>query len=596
VPSVSDEPTLWSEDVVAPEAKAKTPSGPKVEGRVVRVLPDEPAIAKEFDYLVPEKLGDQVRVGTRVRIPLAGRRVGGWVVAVDVSPPPGVTPRPLAKLSGLGPPPDLIDLARWAAWRWSGRPASFLRTASPDRNVPALPSAPPRSAPPAGAAALPTGPRAVVRVPPAEDPYDMCLAAVGLGNGLIVCPNVELARSVGMRLRRAGVPVAFHPRDWALGAAGATVVGTRAAAWAPVADLAAVVVLDEHDEGHAQEQTPTWHARDVVAERAARAGVPCILVSPCPTLEALAWGPLTVPSRHDERAGWPIVDVLDRRADDPRTGLIAPGLVTLLRSDRRVLCVLNRTGRARLLACARCGELARCEACDAAVSQPDEGRLVCPRCGRERPMVCAECGATKLKLVRQGVSRVREELEALVGEPVGEASTPSSEALERRVVVGTEAVLHQAGRADVVAFLDLDQELLAPRYRAAEQALALLARAARLVGGKAGGGRLVLQTRLPKHEVIQAALHADPARVATAEAERRELLRFPPAAALAEVSGPTAEAFVQALGRPEGVEVLGPADGRWLLRAPDHQTLCDALAATPRPSRRLRLAVDPPRV
>src|SRR5690606_28835789 len=137
---------------------------------------------------------------------------------------------------------------------------------------------------------------------------------------------------------------------------------------------------------------------------------------------------------------------------------------------------------------------------------------------------------------------------------------------------------------------------LAPRYRAAEQALGLVVRAARLVGGRAGGGRLVLQTRVPRHEVVLAALHADPTRVADAERERRELLRFPPAAALAEVSGAAAPASVAALGRPPGVDVLGPADGRWLLRAPDHATLCDALAGLPRPPGRLRLVVDPLRV
>ena len=96
-------------------------------GPVVRVLPDEPAIAKTFDYLVPESLGDQVRVGDRVRVALAGRRVGGWVVATGVEPPPGVALRPLARWSGRGPTPDLIALADWAAWRWAGRPASFLR-------------------------------------------------------------------------------------------------------------------------------------------------------------------------------------------------------------------------------------------------------------------------------------------------------------------------------------------------------------------------------------------------------------------------------------------------------------------------------------
>ena len=116
------------------------------------------------------------------------------------------------------------------------------------------------------------------------------------------------------------------------------------------------------------------------------------------------------------------------------------------------------------------------------------------------------------------------------------------------MVVGTEATLHQVDRADVVAFLDIDQELLAPRYRAAEQAMSLVSRAAGLLGGKDGGGRLVLQTFVPRHEVVQAALHGDPTRVASVEHDRRELLRFPPVTAMAEVSGPAAPAFVGALG------------------------------------------------
>jgi primosomal protein N' (replication factor Y) len=547
-----------------------------------------------------------VRVGDRVRVALGGRRVGGWVVAADVSPPPGVTLRPLAKWSGRGPTPDLLDLAEWAAWRWAGRPAQLLRTASPERNVMSLPRAVSRSRPRNRRVHDDFGGEnggfveGVVRVPPAADVYPVVEAAAARGNALVLCPTLPQARALGLRLRRAGVPVALHPRDWALGAAGATVVGTRAAAWAPVGDLAAVVVVDEHDESHQQEQAPTWHARDVAVERARRAGVPCVLTSPCPSLEALARGRLTAPSRSDERDGWPIVDVVDMRREDPRTGLLPPALVRLLRSDRRVLCVLNRTGRARLLACAACGELARCERCEAAVGQPGD-ELACARCGATRPIICANCGATKLRTVRQGVTRVRDEIAALVGEPVDEVTgvRPPSGGLGTRVVVGTEATLHQLDRADVVAFLDLDQELLAPRYRAAEQALALLARSARLVGPRSDGGRLVLQTHLPRHEVVQAALHGDPSRVAEAEAERRELLRFPPVAAMAEVSGAAAAEFVEALRSPLsplGVEILGPSDGRWLVRADDHATLCDALAAVRRPPGRLRIAVDPPRV
>jgi primosomal protein N' (replication factor Y) (superfamily II helicase) len=577
-------------------------------GRVARVLVDEPAIDKRFDYLVPESFGDQVRVGDRVRIALAGRRVGGWVVDLDVDPPAGVELRPLARWSGRGPTPDLLDLAPWAAWRWAGRPASFLRTASPERVVTELPAAAPGAGRGGGGEPGPVGrlaaealgrPRSVVRLPPATDPTDVALAAARQGHALVLGPTAALARHVGDRLARAGVAVARHPQAWAQGAAGATVVGTRAAAWAPVGDLAAVVVIDEHDESLQQEQAPTWHARDVAAERARRAGVPCVLTSPVPSLEALAGGELLTLPRTAERAGWPAVDVVDMRREDPRTGLLPPPLVALLRSDRRVVCVLNRTGRARVLACAACGELARCERCDANVTQPDEDRLVCLRCGAERPVVCTACGGVRLKALRQGVTRVRDEIEALVGEPVAEISgAPGPVAGDpgTRVVVGTEAGLHQVRRADVVAFLDVDQELLAPRYRAAEQALALLARAARLVGGKERGGRLVVQTFLPRHEVVQAALLGDPARVAAAEARRRALLRFPPATALAEVSGPAAEAFVAALGSPLGVEVLGPADGRWLVRAPDHTVLCDALAVTERPPGRLRVAVDPARI
>jgi primosomal protein N' (replication factor Y) len=585
---------------------------------VVRVLPDQPAINKPFDYLVPEVLGDEVRVGSQVRIALHGRRVGGWVVDDGVEPPSGVELRPLAKVTGWGPSSELIDLARWAAWRWAGRPAQFLRTASADGAVRALP-APGRTGPPVHtpgdelvAEAL-GHPRAVLRLPPAADRYPVALAAAARGHALILVPSISGARHLGLRLRRAGLSVAILPRDWAQARAGAVVVGSRAAAWGPVEDLAAVVVFDEHDESWQQEQAPTWHARDVAVERARRAGVPCVLVSPMPSLEALSWGQLVAPSRAAERDGWPVVDVVDRRDDDPtRSGLFSDRLVTALRSGGRVVCVLNRTGRSRLLACAVCGETARCERCDAAVVLTDDRQFECRRCGTTRPPTCLACGGTAFKNLRAGVTRVREELEALAREPVvevtkaggGPSAVRGAEGAavgDARIYVGTEAALHQIDSADVVAFLDFDQELLAPRYRAAEEALALLVRAARLVGGRRGGGRILIQTRLPHHEVVQAALLGDPARVTAAEAERRALLRFPPAAAMATVSGPSAPAFIERLeatiaAGPGGVEVLGPSEDQWLVRAAAHNALLDALADTERPSGRLRIVVDPLRL
>jgi primosomal protein N' (replication factor Y) len=533
-------------------------------------------------------------VGTIVRIELHGRRVGGWVVALDESPPDRPL-KPLAKVTGDGPAPDLVELARWASWRWAGRTAVFLRAASPPRAVRTSPGGPARRPP------HPAPPARVMRTPPGADLLPLVREVAGAGDALVLAPTHALATSLAVRLRAEGLATALLPDDWPRAAGGASVaIGTRAAAWAPRPHLGAVLVLDEHDEAYQEERAPTWHARDVALERARRAGAVCTLASPCPSLEALGAGALIAPPRVEERAGWPVVEVVDRRREPPGLGLFSERLVAVAREAERMVCVLNRKGRARLLACGVCGELARCEVCGAAVQQDDEG-LRCGRCGTGRPAICAACGSTRLKMLRMGVTRAAEELEALVRRPVAEVTSDGSSKQRAPILVGTEAVLHRVRSADVVGFLDLDQELLAPRYRAAEQALALVARAAGLVGARDGGGRLLLQTRLPDHEVIAAAVHADPARLSEPERRRRAELRFPPVTAMAIVSGEAAEVYVDALrarvgeGAAPELEVLGPADGRWLVRAPDHEQLSDALAAAPRPTGRLRVNVDPSR-
>jgi primosomal protein N' (replication factor Y) len=571
---------------------------------IARVLPDVGAIDRVFDYIVPPEMARDVRVGTMVRVSLHGRRVGGWVVALAERPETDRALQPIAKVRGLGPPPALVDLSTWAAWRWAGPRATFLGTASPSTAVRGLPPSPPAAPNPVApvadelAAEAFVGRRTLLRLPPARDPFSVVFEAARRGPALVLAPSIAQAAHLAMRLRRSGFPVAQHPRDWALTASGGcTVVGARAAAWAPLDRPSAVVVLDEHDEAYQEERAPTWNARDVAIERAQRSGVPCVLTSPCQSLDALAVAPLLVPSRSEERAGWPAVEVVDRRKEPPGLGLFSERLVTLARDADRLVCVLNRKGRARLLACGSCGELARCEVCQSAVEQTPEGTLRCRRCGAERPPVCVMCGATRFRVICMGVSKAREELEVLAGRPVAEVSGDDSGPVEdARVVVGTEAVLHRVDRAAVVAFLDFDQELLAPRYRAGEEALALLARAARLVSGRREGGRLVVQTRMPNHEVLDAAVHADPGRFALVESARRAALRFPPEAALAEISGEVAPSFVTELGA-DGVDVLGPSSaGRWLARAADHDVLCTRLAAVARPSGRLRIAVDPLRI
>lgn len=555
------------------------------------MLPDEPAIDRIFDYLVPD--GVDVEVGDVVRIDLGPRRVGGWVIEVDASATDGVAARPVAKLSGRGPSADLIELADWAATRWVGRTAQFLRTADAPRRVAQIPS-PRRTITPPD----PGGDdrSAVVRIPPATPRIGEVLAAAALGPTLVVVPAQREVEVLAARLRRDGLTVARWPEQWAAAAGGVdVVVGTRAAAWARVAELAAIVVVDEHDEALRSERQPTWNARDLLARRARRAGIPIRLTSAAPSLEALAQFPVIAPGRLDERAGWPTVEIIDRRADAPGPGsLYSERLVEIVRSDARVICVLNRKGRAGLLRCRSCHTTATCERCGAAVEQPDD-ELSCRRCGQRRPTICLSCGATGMVRLRPGVSRVAAELGALARTEVaevtgdGDGDGPPDDA---RIVVGTEAVLHRVRAADVVVLLDADQELLAPRFRAAEQAMWLLTRAARLVGARGRGGRIVVQTRVPDHEVLDAAVHADPARLVPAERARRELLRLPPAVGAATVSGPGAEAYLSDV--PLGLDVVGPAaDGSYLVRADDPLLLGQELSRLPRPDERVRVEADP---
>jgi primosomal protein N' (replication factor Y) len=117
---------------------------------------------------------------------------------------------------------------------------------------------------------------------------------------------------------------------------------------------------------------------------------------------------------------------------------------------------------------------------------------------------------------------------------------------------------------------------------------------------------VLVQTRVPDHDVVEAALAADPTVVADAERARRRILGFPPFGGLAEVSGaPEAvDVACAALRAARALRVLGPVavgtSSRALVQAESADVLCDALDEvdlTPARERgRLRIDVDPLRV
>jgi primosomal protein N' (replication factor Y) len=578
---------------------------------VCRVVPDVTAVEREFDYIVPDRLAALVRVGTIVRIPLHGRRVRGWVVADDVEPAAAADRLlELLAVSSAGPPPEVVDLAGWVAWRWAGPRVAVLRSASPPNRVaPSIPVSPPGSSPtPVTPVPVEFPPEVrIVRRAPLLDrraTVEALLAAEGSTIALVAdfARAAALARHLEGRghavaLLHSGAPDAARTDAWHRAAqGGVVVVGGRVAAFAPVPDLAAAMVVDDADEALQEERSPTWHARDVLLERARRAGVSFAVVSPAPAVEMLGLAETTVETDAPdvERNGWPRTLVVDRRDEPPGAGLLSDTLASSLRTAGGLaVCVLNRRGRFRVLVCDQCRAVLRWDRAD------------------DRPVVCPECGATRLRVVRAGVTRIREELAALVaGARVVDVDTTSKEVPDADIVVGTEAVLHRAEirrrRPTLVAFLDLDQELLAPRYRAAAQAHWLVTRGAQLLAGRPRTETmLLLQTRLPDHVVVEAVANGRPDLVAAAELDDRRMLGYPPYGALAELTGDddalvaVAEALRALDVQAVAVTVFGPSDGRVLVHSGEWGQLADALElALPagRSLGRVRAAVDPPRV
>lgn len=583
---------------------------------MVRVVPDVSGLDKTFWYRLPEALTDDVEIGDVVRVPLHGRSVRGWIAERRAEPPGVVVDgvvvdelKPVSKRTGYGPSADLVELSEWASWRWAGRRRVFLGAATPP--VALLRRPRPR---PTGLRPEPRSPAttdlldrlrrdrltaAMVRLPPSDDVLPAILSAVALGPCLVVVPRVRDMRLMAARLRRTGLAVAAVPEEWAEAAGGVDVViGTRTAAWAPCPGLAAAVVVDEHDEALGSESSPTWHARDVLLERCRRLGVPLVMVSPIPSIASRVVCEVVHPPANREAAGWPTVEIVDRNDAPPwQTSLVSSRLIEDLRvPGRRVLCIVNATGRARLSACRSCQALARCENCGAAVVTDDAGRLVCQVCSTIRPPACTACAGNSFATLRPGVTRLREELEAAAARPVARLTADDSPTPGVDIHVGTEAALHRIDAADVVAFLDIDRELLAPRLGATEQALTLVVRAGRLVGGRrAGGGRVLLQTRIPDHPVVRAVVEGRPEIALADDADRRRALGLPPWGAIAEIGGAGSEAFIASLDT-SGID-LADLGGRWLLRAGSIERLCDVLAAGRRPAgSRLRIAVDPLRV
>jgi primosomal protein N' (replication factor Y) len=390
------------------------------------------------------------------------------------------------------------------------------------------------------------------------------------------------------------------------------VVGARSAIFAPLENVGAIIVDEEHESSYKQNETPRYHARDVAIVRAREEGrAVVVLGSATPCLES--WANAARGAYHllslPERVGGgtlPRIEVVDRRnrAAAPGAGSAGPfrrvfsdtleqGIGACLTRGEQAILLLNRRGYAAFVQCIACGEVAVCPNCSISLTlhrAPE--RLVCHYCAHAEPprTTCLRCGQGTVQERGLGTQQV----ERLLAERFPSAriarmdvDTTSgkwahADILDRvgrgevDVLLGTQMIAKGLDFPNVtlVGVVDADVGMNLPDFRAAERCYQLMAQVAGRAGRGPKGGTVYIQTRLPEHHAVRCAFAHDYLGFVRHELVDRASPPYPPAVRLANVvfSGPT-EAPTAALAqngadwltrklrraRAPEVTVIGPA-------------------------------------
>ncbi len=379
------------------------------------------------------------------------------------------------------------------------------------------------------------------------------------------------------------------------------VVGTRSAVFAPVSDLALLIVDEEQDSSYKQEETPRYHARDVAVMRAKMAGAVVVLGSATPSLESYynakkhKYALLELPDRVEQRP-LPEVEILDMRQEFQETGKeqvisrkLAEEIRERLDKKEQVMVLLNRRGYSPVALCRACGQALQCKNCAVSMTHHKrEHKMECHYCGFTAPVPkkCAECGSEYVYFVGTGSEKLEELLhgmfpQARIGR-LDRDTVRGREDFERALnalnegeldmLVGTQMIAkgHDVHGVTLVGVVGADTALGLPDFRAAERTFQLLTQVAGRAGRGNSPGKVVLQTYFPDHYAVQFAARHDFAGFYDKELQFRSWMHYPPYSAIANViirsekldealawSGELGRWFEKT--RHEGIRVLGPA-------------------------------------
>ena len=379
------------------------------------------------------------------------------------------------------------------------------------------------------------------------------------------------------------------------------VAGTRSAVFAPVGDLALIIVDEEQDSSYKQEETPRYHARDVAVMRAKMAGAVVALGSATPSLESYynakknKYALVELPDRVEMRP-LPAVEIVDMRQEFQETGQeqvisrkLAEEIRERLEKKEQVMVLLNRRGYSPVVLCRACGKTLQCKNCAVSMTHHKrERKMECHYCGHVEhiPDKCALCGSEYVYFVGTGSEKLEELLHGMFPQArIGRLDRDTVRGREDfehalnalnegalDMLVGTQMIAkgHDIHGVTLVGVVGADMALGLPDFRAAERTFQLLTQVAGRAGRGQAPGKVVLQTYFQDHYAVQFAARHDFAGFYEKELQFRAWMHYPPYSAIANVlirseklddaltwSGELGRWFEKT--RHEGIRVLGPA-------------------------------------
>jgi primosomal protein N' (replication factor Y) (superfamily II helicase) len=379
------------------------------------------------------------------------------------------------------------------------------------------------------------------------------------------------------------------------------VVGTRSAVFAPVSDLALIIVDEEHDSSYKQEETPRYHARDVAVVRAKLANAVVVLGSATPSLESYfnakknKYALIELPDRVEQRP-LPEVEIVDMRQEFQETGhdqvisrKLAGEIKERLERKEQVMVLLNRRGYSPVVLCRTCGKKLECANCAIALTHHKrEQKMVCHYCGYTAavPKSCVHCGSEYVYFLGTGSEKLEELLHGMFpqariarldrdtvrGHQDFERTLSALNDGELDLLVGTQMIAkgHDIHGVTLVGVVGADAALGLPDFRAAERTFQLLTQVAGRAGRGESPGKVILQTYFQDHYAVQYAARHDFVGFYEKELRFRSWMHYPPYSSVANVlirsdkldealrwSGMIGKWFEKT--RHEGVRVLGPA-------------------------------------